>query len=81
MKGDIFRVPTAAGAILVAAENGSQAVGFVRRGLKAQRLTGAEVRDLPDDAVIHDATVEDAQSDGADADPANAGGQTHDPAA
>ena len=67
MSGEYFEVSTAAGPILVEADNGWAAVGFARRGLKARRLTGAEVRALPADAVIHKATpADDAGADDPD---------------
>lgn len=56
MSAEIFEIPTPAGPILVEADTGSAAVGFVRRGLKARRLTGAEARALSPNAIIHKAT-------------------------
>ena len=56
---EIYRITTRAGELLVSADTGAKVVGFARRGITAERLSGAEVRALPADAEILDASAED----------------------
>ncbi len=44
---EIYEIDTPAGPALVEADSSAKAVGFARRGIKARRLSGAEVRALP----------------------------------
>ena len=57
---EIYRITTRAGELLVSADTGAKAVGFARRGITAERLNGAEVRALPADVEIVDASAEEA---------------------
>ena len=68
---EIYEIDTPAGPALVAAESSAKAVGFARRGIKARRLSGAEVRALPADARVLDASQSAAEADGERSDPAD----------
>lgn len=56
---EIYRITTMAGELLVSADTSVNAVGFARRGITAERLSGAAVRALPAYAEILDAHAED----------------------
>ncbi len=68
---EIYEIDTPAGRALVAAESSAKAVGFARRGIKARRLSGAEVRALPADARVLDASQSAAEATGDDYGPSD----------
>ncbi len=61
---EIYEIDTPAGPALVEADSSAKAVGFERRGIKARRLSGAEVRALPADARVLDASQSAAEAAG-----------------
>jgi hypothetical protein len=70
---EIYEIDTPAGRALVEADTQAKAVGFARRGIKARRLSGAEVRALPADALILDAAESAAEAAGEGGDDADGG--------
>jgi hypothetical protein len=70
---EIYEIETPAGPVLVEAESSAKAVGFARRGIKARRLSGAEVRTLPADARVLDASQNAAEAAGEGDDDADGG--------
>lgn len=61
---EIYEIDTPAGPVLVEADSSAKAVGFARRGIKARRLSGAEVRALPADSRVLDASQGAAEAAG-----------------
>lgn len=70
---EIYEITTPAGPALVEADTQAKAVGYARRGIKARRLSGAEVRALPADALILDGTESAAEAAGEGTDDADGG--------
>jgi hypothetical protein len=68
---EIYEIDTPAGRALVEADTQAKAVGFARRGIKARRLSGAEVRALPADARVLDASQSAAEAAGEGDDPSD----------
>lgn len=68
---EIYEITTPAGRVLVETETKAKAVGYARRGIKARRLSGAEVRALPADVVVLDARENAAEAAGEGADPSD----------
>lgn len=68
---EIYEITTPAGPALIEADTQAKAVGFARRGIKARRLSGAEVRALPADARVLDARENAAEAAGEWADPSD----------
>lgn len=55
---EIYEITTRASTLYVEAETGTKAVAYARRGITARKLSGSEVRSLPADASILDASTE-----------------------
>ena len=70
---EIYRIKTLAGPAFVKADSSAKALGYARRGIKAERLSGVEVLDLPADAMILDASQSAAEAAGEGGDDADGG--------
>lgn len=55
---EIYEITTRASTIYVEAESGTKAVAYARRGITARKLSGSEVRCLPAETSILDASTE-----------------------